>query len=157
MSFIGTAIEARYTDTNGIVKTAAYSTQFDSYAYERESYTDIRSAYGSILCPIVNTQIETGPLTLSLDGLEDDNWYLRHVFRSNNSHCVSDTNNNHHHRSGSNYILNNGNLDSLRDHGNGRSHNTTDWTTSPISLPDSAGFFANYPADIKEDFDFFKQ
>ncbi|KAG9660117.1 hypothetical protein KCU95_g392, partial [Aureobasidium melanogenum] len=85
MSSMGTIVQAQYTDTANVVRTATCSAQISSYStYTDFSFnfgspapatvTGINSefAYGSILCPIANTQIGTGPLVLSLTGDGDE-------------------------------------------------------------------------------------
>ncbi|KAG9661244.1 hypothetical protein KCU64_g2681, partial [Aureobasidium melanogenum] len=82
MSWMGTAVQAQYTDTANVVKTATCSAQINSYStYTDTWYDDLGGgsqtmvtyvetfsefAYGSILCPIANTQIGKGPLVLSV-------------------------------------------------------------------------------------------
>ncbi|KAH0380544.1 hypothetical protein KCU92_g7484, partial [Aureobasidium melanogenum] len=84
MSSMGTIVQAQYTDTANVVRTATCSAQIISYS----TYTDFGydfedglptpttvtgiNSYGSILCPIANTQIGTGPLVLSLTGDGDE-------------------------------------------------------------------------------------
>ncbi|KAG9570863.1 hypothetical protein KCU71_g441, partial [Aureobasidium melanogenum] len=84
MSSMGTIVQAQYTDTANVVRTATCSAQISSYS----TYTDVSydfedgfptpttvtgiNSYGSILCPIANTQIGTGPLVLSLTGDGDE-------------------------------------------------------------------------------------
>ncbi|CAD0107133.1 unnamed protein product [Aureobasidium uvarum] len=81
MTSMNSDIQARYTDTARIVKTATCSAQITSYGSHLESYgvygdgtlqymatytqIDSSTAYGSILCPIANTQIGDGPLVFS--------------------------------------------------------------------------------------------
>ncbi|KAK6005928.1 hypothetical protein QM012_007570 [Aureobasidium pullulans] len=86
MTSMDTVIQAQYTDTANVVKTATCSAQINSYGTNAGLIFDLGSgtvttllnpgtnsdlAYGSILCPIANTQIGTGPLILSLTNDED--------------------------------------------------------------------------------------
>jgi hypothetical protein len=73
------SVQARFTDINSIVQTATCSAQIRGYysvgyidyitvdgVQQRVTSisSDTETAYGSVLCPIANTQIGTGPLTV---------------------------------------------------------------------------------------------
>ncbi|KAG9609305.1 hypothetical protein KCU84_g3502, partial [Aureobasidium melanogenum] len=94
MSWMGTAVQAQYTDTANVVKTATCSAQINSYStYTDTWYDDLGGgsqtmvtyvetfsefAYGSILCPIANTQIDNLSSNRNFDGL----W----IYRDRRSH-----------------------------------------------------------------------
>ncbi|KAG9761689.1 hypothetical protein KCU73_g2259, partial [Aureobasidium melanogenum] len=58
----GTAMEARYTDTAGVERTVGCSDSPDPDPNQRNPFSV------SILCPVANTQLGTGPVIFSLAG-----------------------------------------------------------------------------------------
>ncbi|KAH0273346.1 hypothetical protein KCU91_g6020, partial [Aureobasidium melanogenum] len=149
MSWMGTAVQAQYTDTANVVKTATCSAQINSYStYTDTWYDDLGGgsqtmvtyvetfsefAYGSILCPIANTQIGKGPLVLSVGSgmFWGDATYALYV-----GHNLSS----------------NRNFDGLWIYRDRRSHYDTYWPISRISLCGFATLLANNSLHIHENF-----